>query len=216
MAGVEAFITWLTDVSGTKKHRILELERLFERVKDDLTQEKDAHFQLRQDYIKVLGDNERWKVFTADLQRSLDEKNAVINTQDRDNDGLRREIEVAEAARSIAEARVDDLRETVRVERERLEGAIAHSRQVEEGLRARLGLIPRSGSDTQPGEKQPVSVGRRSWRDESTRLQQESRKIADRHAEHWQDKIRSVEERDGTTGTTGDSGSEASGASGDR
>jgi hypothetical protein len=113
-----------------------------------------------------------------------------------ENDRLRDELDAVENARLLAEGRVADLQSSLDLERQRFDSAIAHDREITAGMRARFGLIPKPEGQAAPGQERPIQSGRPGWRGTATQLERESKKIADRNAEHWQAKIKAVEERD--------------------
>ena len=95
-------------------------------------------------------------------------------------------------------SRLEDLQESLRVERDRFDKAIDHEREVEEGQRYRLGQVP--GSRVEADGKSPLQTRRPPWGEVARKAEAKSRKSPVKEVEqteqHWKDKIAEVEKKD--------------------
>jgi chromosome segregation ATPase len=96
----------------------------------------------------------------------------------------------------VAEARVEDLKETLEIERKRFDSLLGHSHEVEEGIRARVGLLKKpDGASGTPGTPEPIRTRRVPWQVQQARLE------ADSKEKYWKDRVKAVEESDKAAGT---------------
>lgn len=181
----EGFISWLTDIIAKPRRYDYHINTLRGEVDHYVAayrREADALIKAGQELEQLKRDSRSERLLTE----------TTINT-------LQRRLDESEHSRRFAEDRVSDLRETLRIERERFDKAIDREREVDDGMRARIGLMPRpdGANGTAP---QPVSTRRAPWSSVETKLTESERTAIikktpenDAKADHWREKIKKAE-----------------------
>ena len=185
------FITWLGDLVTQSRKENTEFRRVIADLSNHIAQKE-----------RVISINEPEIIRLTASVAELAERNEVIDIE---NSRLQTEVYGLQHSLQLAENRVDDLKETIKIERDRFDKAIEHDRELNQGIRAKIGLIPqeRKEGENKPG---PVVAGRVPWRNTQQDLQKRSKEQVARTEEHWKKKIAEVEHQDAERARTADSG----------
>jgi hypothetical protein len=181
VVGAEAFITWLGANFGSKK-KIREKEKQINDLLGELAILISKIDDVEKAQARTLSELDREKLKFTELESHCHDLEAQLDT--------------ALIAQKLAEGRVEELRASLDVERIRFDRAIEHERDVDRGIRTKIGLIPSSSGDKEQGTPRPVSSGRVPWRNKQAELQQASKEQADKLEAHYRNKIEEVEAKD--------------------
>lgn len=193
MAGVGVFISWLTSFSEGKARFYKEdLDLAIEQMKVD----QEEIIELKKELDELRGR-------VVSQLSAFDDANEQHARTQSDAYNLQKQLNAARDAQVIAEARVTDLRDALRIERERFDQAVKHEREVDHGMRVKIGLAPREDGPQTATEVRPLQTRRQPWNQVQRQVEEEAKTHSDKMEEHWRKKIAEVEEKDKRAGHTG-------------
>ena len=107
-------------------------------------------------------------------------------------------LSIETSTRLRADARISDLQDSLRIERQRLDEAINYQREVEDGQRFRLGQIYQAGGSVE-SERAPIQTRRKPWGQVAREMERKAvEKVpeVERNEAHWKGRIKEIEEQD--------------------
>lgn len=212
VAGAGEFITWrteriiLTADRSFWQEKALDLEKKYQEYKSDyhkLLKESSGQVSIQIELKNRIAELE--KELSVHIQSFEDYSRgsqADVNFLEAKCNGLESALDRAENSRVLAEARVSDLQDALRIERTRFDSALAHEREVDSGIRTRAGLVPREPSAPREGGTQPIATRRQPWEAVQANLGKLQKDNQEAIANHWKDKIAQVEKSDEERGIT--------------
>ena len=108
-------------------------------------------------------------------------------------------LSIETSTRLRADARISDLQDSLRIERQRLDDAINYQREVEDGQRFRLGQIPTALGEGPGSVQTPLQTRRKPWGQVAREIEKKAAaKVpeVERNEAHWKGRIKEIEEQD--------------------